>query len=71
MIPAHTNVRLNITSKDVIHSLFIPELGVKMDAVPGRFNYWWVNADGPINQAVLENDYRVSPTYDKRNTTRP
>ena len=71
VIPAHTNVRLNITSKDVIHSLFIPELGVKMDAVPGRFNYWWVNADGPINQAVLENDYRVSPTYDKRNTTRP
>jgi cytochrome c oxidase subunit II len=50
VIPAHTNVRLEITSKDVIHSLFIPELGVKMDAVPGRFNYWWVNADGPINQ---------------------
>ena len=71
VIPAHTNVRLNITSKDVIHSLFIPELGVKMDAVPGRFNYWWVNADGPINQTVLENDYRISPKNDTYNTTRP
>jgi heme/copper-type cytochrome/quinol oxidase subunit 2/mono/diheme cytochrome c family protein len=50
VVPAHTNIRLEISSEDVIHSLFVPELGIKMDAVPGRFNYWWFNADGPINQ---------------------
>ncbi len=54
VIPAYTNVKLDITSKDVIHSLFVPELGIKMDAVPGRFNYWWVNADGPVNQVGIE-----------------
>ena len=52
VVPAHQNIQLEITSKDVIHSLFIPELGVKMDAVPGRFNRWWFNADGPLNQVV-------------------
>lgn len=70
VIPAHTNVRLEITSKDVIHSLFVPELGIKMDAVPGRFNYWWVNADGPVNQIRHEaaSQRAERPKYD---TTRP
>ena len=49
VVPAHTNVKLEVTSRDVIHSLFIPELGIKIDAVPGRFNYFWFNADGPVN----------------------
>jgi heme/copper-type cytochrome/quinol oxidase subunit 2 len=52
VIPANTNVKLEVTSRDVIHSIFIPELGVKIDAVPGRFNYWWFNADGPVNQTA-------------------
>lgn len=55
VIPAHKNIKLEVTSEDVIHSIFIPELGVKMDAVPGRYNYWWFNADGPINQIQAPN----------------
>ena len=50
VIPAHHNVKLEVTSRDVIHAIFIPALGIKMDAVPGRFNYWWVRADGPVAQ---------------------
>jgi heme/copper-type cytochrome/quinol oxidase subunit 2 len=50
VVPANTNIKLEVTSRDVIHSIFMPELGVKIDAVPGRFNYWWFNADGPVNQ---------------------
>lgn len=69
VIPAYTNIKLDITSKDVIHSLFVPELGIKMDAVPGRFNYWWVNADGPINQVMLP-DTRVVEKSQKLGTTR-
>lgn len=72
VIPAYTNVRLEITSEDVIHSLFVPELGIKMDAVPGRLNYWWINADGPVNQLGAEN--RLSPETARRDTlptTRP
>lgn len=38
VIPFNTNLRLLITSRDVIHSWTIPTLGVKVDAVPGRLN---------------------------------
>jgi len=37
-VPLETNLRLLITSKDVIHSFAIPSLGLKVDAVPGRLN---------------------------------
>nr|WOW99024.1 cytochrome c oxidase subunit II [Dictyopharidae sp. 2 WQW-2023a] len=37
-IPFSTQMRLIITSSDVIHSWTIPAAGIKMDAVPGRLN---------------------------------
>ena len=36
VIPAQTRVLLHITSRDVIHSFWIPRLNGKRDAVPGR-----------------------------------
>nr|UTT72513.1 cytochrome c oxidase subunit 2 [Fulicoffula longipila] len=36
--PALTEIRLLITSDDVIHSWTIPSMGIKVDAVPGRLN---------------------------------
>lgn len=71
VVPAHKNVKLEITSRDVIHSIFIPDLGVKMDAVPGRFNYWWFNADGPINQVLAEQETERAQTGNRKVTTRP
>nr|AZL93154.1 cytochrome c oxidase subunit 2 [Cleptes metallicorpus] len=38
LIPINTEIRLIITSQDVIHSWTIPSLGIKMDAIPGRIN---------------------------------
>jgi cytochrome c oxidase subunit 2 len=38
VLPVATNVRLIISSGDVIHCWTIPALGVKVDAVPGRLN---------------------------------
>lgn len=55
VVPANKTIKLEVTSRDVIHAIFIPELGVKIDAVPGRFNYWWFVADGPIGQTRVEN----------------
>jgi cytochrome c oxidase subunit II len=43
-VPVNTNVRVLIQSVDVLHSLFIPEFRVKMDAVPGRFTQLWFKA---------------------------
>nr|APX39994.1 cytochrome c oxidase subunit 2 [Cryptocephalus obliteratifer] len=37
-IPFNTQIRLLVTSADVIHSWTIPSLGVKIDATPGRLN---------------------------------
>jgi hypothetical protein len=38
IIPINTIVKFLITSVDVIHSFALPELGVKIDAIPGRLN---------------------------------
>lgn len=48
ILPIDTNVRLQVTAMDVIHSFFAPSMGVKMDAIPGRVNYKWFrpNATG-------------------------
>ena len=35
----------NITSKDVIHSFYLPDFQVKKDAVPGMYNFLWLRAD--------------------------
>jgi cytochrome c oxidase subunit II len=43
-VPKGKNVRLIISSQDVIHSLFIPAFRQKMDAVPGRYSELWFRA---------------------------
>nr|ARH53989.1 cytochrome c oxidase subunit 2 [Phyllobrotica quadrimaculata] len=48
VIPFESNIRMLITSGDVIHSWTIPSLGVKVDATPGRLNQicFYVNRTG-------------------------
>lgn len=41
VVPAGRPVKLNLSSKDVLHSLFIPAFRIKMDAVPGMKTYTW------------------------------
>jgi cytochrome c oxidase subunit II len=43
-VPVGKDVRILIQSVDVLHSLFIPEFRVKMDAVPGRYTELWFHA---------------------------
>jgi cytochrome c oxidase subunit II len=47
VIPTGKDVRLVVTSRDVIHSFWIPALNGKRDAVPGRFQPWKIEADNP------------------------
>ena len=47
VIPAGTDVLLRITSRDVIHSYWIPKLNGKRDAVPGRIHTLRMQADNP------------------------
>jgi cytochrome c oxidase subunit 2 len=41
VVPLDKPVKLNLTSLDVIHSLYIPAFRIKEDAVPGKDNYMW------------------------------
>jgi cytochrome c oxidase subunit 2 len=43
-VPVDTDVRLVMTSEDVIHSLFVPAFRVKQDVVPGRISKLWFHA---------------------------
>jgi cytochrome c oxidase subunit II len=47
VIPAGEPVNLTITSRDVIHSFWIPALNGKRDAVPGRTHPLTLEADEP------------------------
>ncbi|MGA1862514.1 cytochrome c oxidase subunit II [Deferribacter thermophilus] len=44
-VPINKPVKLNITSKDVIHSFYVPAYRIKIDAVPGLVTYAWFNPD--------------------------
>jgi cytochrome c oxidase subunit 2 len=43
----NTNVRIQTTATDVIHSWAVPQLGIKIDAIPGRLNEMWINVERP------------------------
>jgi cytochrome c oxidase subunit 2 len=47
VLPAGKNIRILTTSADVIHSFFIPSLGVQRYAIPGRIIETWVRIDKP------------------------
>lgn len=45
VVPAGVKVRLLITGGDVIHSWWVPALGIKKDAIPGYLNETWFDVD--------------------------
>ena len=44
-VPVGQPVRLELTSADVIHSYWVPQLAGKMDLNPGATNVTWIEAD--------------------------
>jgi len=47
VIPVDTNVRILVTSADVLHSWAVPAFGVKQDTIPGRLRETWVRVTKP------------------------
>ncbi len=43
VLESNVSYLLKITSADVIHSFYVPQLGFKADAVPGHFNYVYLD----------------------------
>ncbi len=45
ILPVDTNIRILMTSTDVIHAWAVPAFGVKTDTIPGRLAESWVRID--------------------------
>jgi cytochrome c oxidase subunit 2 len=46
-VPTGQNIKLIMTSQDVIHSFFIPAFRIKQDVMPGRYTTEWFKATKP------------------------
>ncbi len=46
-LPVGKKIRIKLESPDVIHSFWVPQLARKMDVIPGRKNYLWLEANNP------------------------
>ncbi|MCB1810430.1 MAG: cytochrome c oxidase subunit II [Candidatus Competibacteraceae bacterium] len=47
VLPVNTKIRLLTTAADVIHAWWVPELGLKRDAIPGFINDNWMIIEKP------------------------
>ena len=47
VLPVGKKIRLLLTSNDVIHAWWVPDLATKKDAVPGYINEMWTKIDEP------------------------
>ena len=48
-LPSKTNIKLLVSSNDVIHSFSLPSLGIKVDALPGRVNQVLININNAFS----------------------
>jgi cytochrome c oxidase subunit 2 len=47
VVPINKKIRFLVTSNDVVHSWWVPDLGVKRDAIPGFIYEAWARIDKP------------------------
>lgn len=51
VVPVGKPIKLVLSSRDVLHSFFLPSMRVKKDAVPGQYTYLWFR---PIKTGVYQ-----------------
>jgi cytochrome c oxidase subunit 2 len=47
VVPINKKIRILATANDVIHAWWVPELGIKKDAIPGFINEMWTLIEEP------------------------
>ena len=57
VVPVGRPVKLIMTSKDVLHSFFIPALRIKQDVIPGRYTTLWFEAEKIGDYQVFCTEY--------------
>ena len=56
-VPTGRPIKLLLTSRDVIHSFFVPDFRIKQDALPGRYTTAWFEVSEPGTHQVLCAEY--------------
>lgn len=56
-VPVNRPVKLVMTSRDVIHSFYVPAFRVKQDVVPGRSTTMWFEVNAPGRYPVYCTEY--------------
>lgn len=56
-VPVNTNIKLTMTTEDVIHDFDVPAFRTKADVVPGRYTYMWFNATKPGKYRIFCAEY--------------
>jgi cytochrome c oxidase subunit II len=56
-VPARRPIKLIMTSRDVIHSFYVPEFRIKQDVIPGRYTTVWFEAREPGAYPILCTEY--------------
>ncbi len=56
-VPANRPVRMLMTSRDVIHSFYVPDFRIKQDVLPGRYTETWFEATKPGRYQILCAEY--------------
>lgn len=45
VLPTGVKIRMLLTANDVIHAWWVPDFGMKRDAIPGFINEMWISVD--------------------------
>jgi cytochrome c oxidase subunit 2 len=56
-VPVGRPVKLVMTSRDVIHSFFVPAFRIKQDVIPGRYTTVWFEATEPGTYDIFCTEY--------------
>jgi len=56
-VPEGTPVKASLSSRDVVHSFFLPDYRVKWDMVPGMGTYLWFNSGSPGEHVMTCAEY--------------
>ena len=56
-VPVGRDVKLIMTSQDVIHSFYVPAFRIKQDVLPGRYTFTWFHATKPVTYHLFCAEY--------------
>lgn len=56
-VPAGIPIKMVLSSRDVIHSFYVPEFRIKKDVLPGQVTTAWFEAEKPVHASVYCAEY--------------